>query len=226
MEASDPSGGRGLEEERCLRAERLEACLPSLMSYVRRLVGDAEIARDVMQNISVTILTAHEAPTNVPQFFAWCRGVARNVATYERRVRRRSQSMIPEEELDRDRPDPETNPEESTNSRKMLRSLVRELGADEFELLVRRYVLEEDWRIDRLKVCFYTVTDNERFVVEKLGSRGWLMSPCSGHGFKFGAVMGLELARTIAMDRDAAAHARWAAGLKGDKPSGQDDIVS
>jgi hypothetical protein len=26
----------------------------------------------------------------------------------------------------------------------MLRSLVRELGADEFELLVRRYVLEED----------------------------------------------------------------------------------
>ena len=144
MATSEPSGGRGLEEERCLRAERLEACLPSLMSYVRRLVGDAEIARDVMQNISVTILTAHEAPTNVPQFFAWCRGVARNVAAYERRVRRRSQSMLPEEELEHDRADPETNPEESTNSRKMLRSLVRELGADEFELLVRRYVLEED----------------------------------------------------------------------------------
>jgi len=141
---SDPSGSRDLEEERILRAERLEGYLPSLMSYVRRLVGDAEIARDVMQNISVTILTAHEAPTNGPQFAAWCRGVARNVAAYERRVRRRSQSVIPEEELDQDRPDPETNPEESTNSRKMLRSLVRELGADEFELLVRRYVLEED----------------------------------------------------------------------------------
>jgi glycine/D-amino acid oxidase-like deaminating enzyme len=75
------------------------------------------------------------------------------------------------------------------------------------------------WRIDRLKVCFYTVTDDERFVVEKQGARGWLMSPCSGHGFKFGAVMGLELARTIAMGRDPAAHARWAAGLEGDKPS-------
>ena len=133
-----------LEGERLLRAERLEACLPSLMSYVRRLVGDAELARDVMQNVSVTILTASEAPTDGPQFAAWCRGVARNVAAYERRVRRRSQNMIPEGELDDDRPDPETNPEESTNSRKMLRSLVRELGADEFELLVRRYVLEED----------------------------------------------------------------------------------
>ena len=75
------------------------------------------------------------------------------------------------------------------------------------------------WRIDRLKVCFYTVTEDERFVVEKQGAKGWLMSPCSGHGFKFGAVMGLELARTIATGRDPAAHARWAAGLEGDKPS-------
>jgi len=75
------------------------------------------------------------------------------------------------------------------------------------------------WRVDRLKVCFYTVTEDERFVVEKQGARGWLMSPCSGHGFKFGAVMGLELARTIGSGRDPAAHARWAAGLEGDKPS-------
>jgi glycine/D-amino acid oxidase-like deaminating enzyme len=74
----------------------------------------------------------------------------------------------------------------------------------------------ERWRTDRLKVCFYTVTDDERFVVEKLGGKGWVMSPCSGHGFKFGALMGLELARTIAAERDPGAHARWAAGLEGD----------
>jgi glycine/D-amino acid oxidase-like deaminating enzyme len=67
----------------------------------------------------------------------------------------------------------------------------------------------ERWRIDRLKSCFYTVTDDERFVVEKQGARGWVMSPCSGHGFKFGAVMGLELAHTIVASRDPAAHARW-----------------
>ncbi len=144
MGTGEPSESRDLEEERCVRAEQLEACLPSLMSYVRRLVGDAEIARDVMQNVSVTVLTAPEAPSNGAQFAAWCRGVARNVAAHERRVRRRLQSYIPEDELDKDPPDSETNPEETTNSRKVLRSLVHELGASEFELLVRRYVLEED----------------------------------------------------------------------------------
>jgi glycine/D-amino acid oxidase-like deaminating enzyme len=77
----------------------------------------------------------------------------------------------------------------------------------------------ERWRIEQLKVCFYSVTDDERFVVEKHGAHGWVMSPCSGHGFKFGAVMGLELSRTIAGNRDAAAHAKWAAGLVGDAPT-------
>jgi glycine/D-amino acid oxidase-like deaminating enzyme len=76
----------------------------------------------------------------------------------------------------------------------------------------------DDWQIDHLKVCFYTVTDDERFIVEKLGGKGWVMSPCSGHGFKFAALMGRELARTIVDERDEATHARWAAGLA-DEPS-------
>ncbi len=61
--------------------------------------------------------------------------------------------------------------------------------------------------------------DDERFIVEKQGAKGWVMSSCSGHGFKFGAVMGLELARTIVAGRDTAADARWAAGLEGDRPT-------
>jgi RNA polymerase sigma factor (sigma-70 family) len=97
-----------------------------------------------MQNVSVTVLTAPEVPSNLEQFAAWCRGVARNVAASERRVRRRSESMIPDDEFESDAEDPKSNPEESTNSRNVLRSLVHELGASEFELLVRRYVLEED----------------------------------------------------------------------------------
>src|SRR3954467_15298545 len=74
----------------------------------------------------------------------------------------------------------------------------------------------ESWRTDRLKVCFYAVTEDERFVVEKTGAKGWVMSPCSGHGFKFGALMGLELARTIASSRDPLQPGRWAAGLEGE----------
>jgi glycine/D-amino acid oxidase-like deaminating enzyme len=102
-------------------------------------------------------------------------------------------------------------------------SAERQAHEEEMRPLLRRcrdLIKDFDrWRIDRLKVCFYTVTEDERFVVEKQGAKGWLMSPCSGHGFKFGAVMGLELARAIATGRDPAAHARWAAGLEGDKPS-------
>jgi glycine/D-amino acid oxidase-like deaminating enzyme len=72
------------------------------------------------------------------------------------------------------------------------------------------------WQTDRVKACFYTVTEDERFVVEKTGAKGWVMSPCSGHGFKFGALMGLELARTIATNRDPLQHAHWAAGREGE----------
>jgi glycine/D-amino acid oxidase-like deaminating enzyme len=99
----------------------------------------------------------------------------------------------------------------------------REASEDEIRPLLQRCrnLLRgfDQWRTDRVKACFYTVTDDERFVVEKPGAKGWVMSPCSGHGFKFGAVMGLELARTIVAERDPAAHARWAAGLEGDTRS-------
>ena len=77
----------------------------------------------------------------------------------------------------------------------------------------------ESWKVERLKVCFYTVTEDERFVVEKPGAQGWVMSPCSGHGFKFGALMGLGLARTFDSGADPTQHARWVAGLVGDGPT-------
>jgi glycine/D-amino acid oxidase-like deaminating enzyme len=38
------------------------------------------------------------------------------------------------------------------------------------------------------------------------------MSGFSGHGFKFGALLGLRLARAIAHHEDAAALSAWAAG--------------
>lgn len=99
----------------------------------------------------------------------------------------------------------------------------REAREDEIGLLLDRCAALfrgfDRWHVERLKVCFYTVTEDERFVVEKQGKAGWVMSPCSGHGFKFGALMGLELARTIMSNRDPAVHARWAAGLEGDTPS-------
>ena len=77
----------------------------------------------------------------------------------------------------------------------------------------------ERWRIDRLKACFYTVTEDERFVVEKTGRQGlgdvallrpWLqVRRGDGAGTRPHDCAG----------RDPAGHARWAAGLEGDKPT-------
>lgn len=96
----------------------------------------------------------------------------------------------------------------------------REASEDEIRPLIERcrnlFKGFDGWQTDRVKACFYTVTEDERFVVERPGAKGWVMSPCSGHGFKFGALMGLELARTIASGRDPLQHARWAAGREGE----------
>ena len=68
------------------------------------------------------------------------------------------------------------------------------------------------YRLAEVKTCFYDVEPREHFIVEKVGAAGWVMSGFSGHGFKFGPLIGLELARTIAGERPPAALSAWAAG--------------
>ncbi|MEI6161652.1 MAG: FAD-dependent oxidoreductase [Roseococcus sp.] len=60
--------------------------------------------------------------------------------------------------------------------------------------------------------CFYDVEPDERFVIEPLSPRAWVMSGFSGHGFKFGAVLGERLAQAIAQPDTAATLPAWAAG--------------
>ncbi|MDB5414738.1 MAG: FAD-dependent oxidoreductase [Rubritepida sp.] len=60
--------------------------------------------------------------------------------------------------------------------------------------------------------CFYEVEPRERFVVERLSKRGWVMSGFSGHGFKFGAVLGQRLARAITQPEASHGVTAWAAG--------------
>lgn len=59
--------------------------------------------------------------------------------------------------------------------------------------------------------CFYDVEPAEAFILERHGG-AWVMSGFSGHGFKFGAALGLRLARAVARGEDGAALAAWAAG--------------
>jgi glycine/D-amino acid oxidase-like deaminating enzyme len=64
------------------------------------------------------------------------------------------------------------------------------------------------------KACYYTVTDDEHFIQKPLGERGWLISACSGHGFKLGALTGELAAQAIAGERTAEDVTEIAAGRK------------
>lgn len=82
---------------------------------------------------------------------------------------------------------------------------VMECGRQTFLDFERYTVLER-------KICFYTVTDDEHFVVEPIGARGWVSSPCSGHGFKLGALIGAGIASAIAGRVEPGQVTDWAAG--------------
>jgi sarcosine oxidase/sarcosine oxidase subunit beta len=64
------------------------------------------------------------------------------------------------------------------------------------------------------KACYYTVTDDEHFIQKPLGPKGWLISACSGHGFKLGALTGELAAQAITAERPAAEITEIAAGRR------------
>lgn len=55
----------------------------------------------------------------------------------------------------------------------------------------------DTYEITERKVCYYTVTADERFMTRPVDSCTWLLSACSGHGFKLGPLVGELVARAI-----------------------------
>lgn len=87
-------------------------------------------------------------------------------------------------------------------------------NAELIEVLARarqRFADADGYRLAGGRTCFYTVTDDERFVLHAEG-RALALSPCSGHGFKFGAVIGQRIAATLAGEQPIAALTTWLAG--------------
>jgi sarcosine oxidase subunit beta len=68
------------------------------------------------------------------------------------------------------------------------------------------------YRIREARACFYDVREGERFWLAPLGARGLLMSGFTGHGFKFGALLGLAAAAALDDDTLLPALPGWAAG--------------
>ncbi len=76
----------------------------------------------------------------------------------------------------------------------------------------RAYARFGDYAILERKACYYSVTADARFISRPVGGAGWLLSACSGHGFKFGPLMGEGAAAAVTGERPAAAVTAWAAG--------------
>jgi len=70
----------------------------------------------------------------------------------------------------------------------------------------------EDYAVRETVANFYVAAPNDRFAIEPLG-RTWVVSADCGHGFKFGALTGSDVADAVTGARSLAAVARDMAGL-------------
>jgi len=92
--------------------------------------------------------------------------------------------------------------------------------------LARHRIRDLDrYRVLSAAACWYDVEPAERFVVEPLSPRAFVMSGFSGHGFKFGPVLGIALARVALDPALRPALAPWAAGLAPPPPGLLADLV-
>ena len=112
-----------------------------LRSYVRRLVRNDETVDEILQEISVSILSS-PSPEETGRFSSWSRGVARHVVSRELRRRRRRYA-----ELDHDLEGLETldalDLEHNATLTQALSRAAGKLTPNALRLLIRRYVLEE-----------------------------------------------------------------------------------
>jgi DNA-directed RNA polymerase specialized sigma24 family protein len=130
---------RSRRDQRSLFAE----CLPVLSAFVRRIAGDAQAAKEILQEVSVRAL-AGEGPDEPERFLAWCCGVARHVLASEWRMRKRARAEIPiDDELAEAIGAPHFDLESYVDARAWVSRARRRVDTPALNLLVRRYVFEE-----------------------------------------------------------------------------------
>jgi glycine/D-amino acid oxidase-like deaminating enzyme len=83
--------------------------------------------------------------------------------------------------------------------------------ADLLALSHRRLRAASDYRLVSSRTCFYTVTSDERFLARAEGP-SLVVSPCSGHGFKFAALIGERTAAHLDDEDDLPTYQNWLAG--------------
>jgi RNA polymerase sigma factor (sigma-70 family) len=126
------------------RRSLLENSLPALWAHCRRIAGDRQLARELLQEVSVRML-AGEGPSDPRRFLAWGCGIARHVLSHGWRMRERLRVELPlEGDLAEELCAPTaSDPEDQVDARAWMARAVVEVDREGLELLVRRYVLEE-----------------------------------------------------------------------------------
>ncbi|MFW5679155.1 MAG: NAD(P)/FAD-dependent oxidoreductase [Pseudomonadota bacterium] len=98
--------------------------------------------------------------------------------------------------------------------------VVRPAERDHILALLRQGVATPDaYRVAAARSCFYTVSADERFVVRP-AARGLVLTGFSGHGFKFGPLIGLGVVAHAEGRLDDATLGAWLAGDPEVRPEG------
>lgn len=92
----------------------------------------------------------------------------------------------------------------------------REPSADEVAAILdnarHRISGLDDYKVTQARTCFYDVEAQERFQFRQLGARGFAFCGTSGHGFKFGPLVGELVADVLLGKAEAESTAQWLAG--------------
>ena len=75
----------------------------------------------------------------------------------------------------------------------------------------RRLPTLASYPLHKTNVCFYSVSPDERFVAHHSGNT-WVLTGFSGHGFKFGPLIGERFARLVTNQLDEEEFVGWIAG--------------
>ena len=92
------------------------------------------------------------------------------------------------------------------------RTITPEEAKSVFELCAPYLVAPEDYAVKAAHAAYYTVESRKRLIVEPLAPRAWVMTGDSGHGFKFGPLLGEMIADTLDETISPQEIVAWAAG--------------
>jgi RNA polymerase sigma-70 factor, ECF subfamily len=107
-----------------------------------QLLGSAEDAQDLMQEVGLRVLRHRTGPRDEASFQAWCRALLRNSAVDHRRhARRRPLELVGNGIDDYGARVTPVDPMLAFERRAKLEKQLHELDASSYQVLVRRYVL-------------------------------------------------------------------------------------